>query len=543
MNSVSIDSTRAAAALSILDREKADLDRERAENPLCGDDRPFKWLNWVGYGNVIVASLVGIAWSLLGLLVLKETFWYVVYVYIWTSILFSFLPGMTFAFMIGLNWCLVLDVRRLSLAGTREAAWAGQRAKRRALNVVTLLVGPALWCWGLFFMAFVLLGDVPEKPQGFIFPERGQVALAVFLCFLWTLLAGFVYLWLHFLRSGEERLRVVTDLQSSLSDSAEKPKKMSRKDYNEIVRYERTRISRERDDSVRSFSRDDVMAGADQELSEFSILYTREAQAARDKLPEEEMAALQTIENELSATPKNCTHHITKLSEGKFIYKYPKPAIELTYELDEDKRAVYVIRVDVLTLPPTKLFISYAKEDKEWLVQVKTFLEPLKRDDLVELWDDGGIMGGERWPDKIQNALSSADAALLLVTQDFVNSEFITENELPHFLKAAEEWDDFKLFWIRVKWCTVIKQLSNFQALNTNLEEPLDTLSDPIRNREYVDICKRIKEAIGEQSRRLRLTTASRAYRSLLPRERSRRPSASFKKETDEINRLSESGK
>jgi hypothetical protein len=246
MKSFSVDIN---AALSILDREEK-------ENPLHGRDRLFKWLNGVGYGFLMVASLVGVAWSLWGLLGLKETFWYVVYVFIWTSILFIPLHGTTFAIMIRLNLPLVWAVRRqdrlvkkLGLAGALEAPWAGQ-------DVVTFLAGPWLWSWGLLFMAFVLLRHLPETRPTFFFPvpgleQRAPVALAVFFCFLWTLLIGYMYVWLHYLRRGENRLRIVARLRSSLSNSGGQ---LSPSDYNQIARIRQGLISIERAESIQKFS-------------------------------------------------------------------------------------------------------------------------------------------------------------------------------------------------------------------------------------------------------------------------------------------------
>jgi hypothetical protein len=246
MKSVSVD---LKAALSILDREEKD-------NPLHGRDRLFKWLNRVGYGFIIVASLVGVAWSLWGLLGLKETFWYVVYVFIWTSILFIPFHGTTFAIMIRLNLPLVWAVRRqdrlvkkLGLAGPLDAPWAGQ-------DMVTFLAGPWLWSWGSLFMAFVLLWHLPETPPTFLFPvpgldERAPVAFAVFFCFLWTLLIGYMYLWLHYLRRGEHRLRIVARLRSSLSKSSGQ---LSPGDYNKIARIRQWLISHERAESIQKFS-------------------------------------------------------------------------------------------------------------------------------------------------------------------------------------------------------------------------------------------------------------------------------------------------
>jgi len=478
---------------------------------MSGHGRPFRWLNGFSYGNVVVASLVGVAWSLWGLLGLNQTFWYVVYVYIWTSILFSFLPGMTFAIMIGLNWGLVLDVRnqdrqvkKLGLAGVLEAPWADQRAKTRALNAVTLLLGPGLWAWGLFFVAFVCLWPLPDKDKApaFFFPvpgleQRAPVAWAVFLCFLWTLLVGCTCVWLHRLRRGEERLRVVARLQSSLGKSAEQPDEVT---YNQIAQIEQVaqieqaQISAARADSVKSFSPAEIDIGenvrtdAGQELPKFAVSYTKDAQAACDKLSEKARAALRTIDNELSEDP---THRATKLDNGTFIYKYPTPAIQLTCKLVG--KIVYVIHVVVPALPAAKLFISYCHEDKDYLDQLKKYLKELEIKDQVKIWDDRDIPPGNQWADEIQNSISSAKAAVLLVTQDFLASDFIRHEELPQFLKAAKS-PAFSLLWIAVKPSTYKNsEISSFQALN-NPEEPLDGLSPPDQNKEYVAIFEKIKD-------------------------------------------------
>jgi len=544
MRSVSVDHERFEAASSILDRETEDLDRKMEETlpdpdwrfkwlTLPGPDWRYKWLNWVGYGIVIGASLVGVAWSLYGLLGLNETFWYVVYVYIWTSILFSFLPGMTFVFMIGLNWPLVLDVRRLDWETLREP-WAGQRAKRQALNAVTLLVGPALWGWGLFFMAFVLSQPLPEKTPRFLFPVPGleelrPVAFAVFLCFLWTLLVGYMCLWLHLLRCGKDRLRF---LQSSLRDvgkSAEQRGKIPRREYDQVARMEQVRISKERAKSVQNFFPDaqstsvvkkshsvakqleldpgvgmQVQAAidgegstsddTDQQLSEFEICYTEEAKVARDKLSEEVLTALKAINKELSANPTTYTRHTKSLDA--FVYEYPKPEIQLTLMLDVDRKVVYVIRVDVPQLPPVPLlFISYSHKDEKWLGELMPYLRQLDKNNVIKTWNDQQIEAGAQWNNIIREALFSAEAAVLLVTQNFLDSAFINSEELPELVKAAKS-HKAKLFWIPFGSCTFEDTvLEAFHAV-ISPEPPLEGLEEPDRNKKYKEIYKTIKDQL-----------------------------------------------
>ena len=87
------------------------------------------------------------------------------------------------------------------------------------------------------------------------------------------------------------------------------------------------------------------------------------------------------------------------------------------------------------------LFISYSHEDDKahhWVQRLKTFLDCLKEELPVDVWADTRIGAGEKWRDKIEDAISQAAAAVLLVGPGFLASKFIKENELPELLRAKE---------------------------------------------------------------------------------------------------------
>jgi hypothetical protein len=84
-------------------------------------------------------------------------------------------------------------------------------------------------------------------------------------------------------------------------------------------------------------------------------------------------------------------------------------------------------------LPPGRepvIFMSYSHRDraiKDRLVQHISVLGPTG----FELWDDSAIHTGDEWRARIRDALARADAAILLISADFLTSKFVKETELP----------------------------------------------------------------------------------------------------------------
>jgi hypothetical protein len=124
------------------------------------------------------------------------------------------------------------------------------------------------------------------------------------------------------------------------------------------------------------------------------------------------------------------------------------------------------------------IFISYSHEDKDHLKRLNVHLKPLQSKGLVEVWDDTKILAGQKWQEEIKIALSKAAVAVLIISADFLASDFVVENELPPILKKAE-LEGTRIMPIILKPCRFSRDehLSKFQALNAP-DKPLLSLSD-----------------------------------------------------------------
>jgi tetratricopeptide (TPR) repeat protein len=84
------------------------------------------------------------------------------------------------------------------------------------------------------------------------------------------------------------------------------------------------------------------------------------------------------------------------------------------------------------------IFICYSHQDKGWRDRLLKFLEPLNDEEKI-VWSDLDIQPGDIWDEKIKDSLSQVTIAMVLVSQDLLNSRYVKNEELPRLLKRREE--------------------------------------------------------------------------------------------------------
>jgi len=79
---------------------------------------------------------------------------------------------------------------------------------------------------------------------------------------------------------------------------------------------------------------------------------------------------------------------------------------------------------------PVKIFISYSHADEQWGERVRAALEELPNAKDALIFFDRELMPGDNWESRIRDEIASSNAVVLLVSPEFLNSDYCYGKEL-----------------------------------------------------------------------------------------------------------------
>ncbi len=143
---------------------------------------------------------------------------------------------------------------------------------------------------------------------------------------------------------------------------------------------------------------------------------------------------------------------------------------------------------------PLKLFCSYAHADEDGLVQLRSHLSGLRRQKLIEDWHDRQIPAGGKWDAEIEQNLNQADLILLLLSADFIHSDYCMEIETVRALARQEEGSAtvIPIFW---RECDV-KDMPFSSLQDTPRDMRWIDRPHNDQNKAWTEVAKAIRDAV-----------------------------------------------
>ncbi|XUU60273.1 toll/interleukin-1 receptor domain-containing protein [Erythrobacter sp. HA6-11] len=142
-----------------------------------------------------------------------------------------------------------------------------------------------------------------------------------------------------------------------------------------------------------------------------------------------------------------------------------------------------------------RVFISYSHVDEELRDQLEVQLAMLKRQGLVELWHDRGMLPGDHLDWTISKELDEADIILLLVSPDFLASDYCYKIEKGRALQRHRS-GEARLISVIMRPCDwTYTDLSDFLVTPRD-GKPVTMWPD--RDEAFLDVAQSIRRAIEE---------------------------------------------
>lgn len=148
---------------------------------------------------------------------------------------------------------------------------------------------------------------------------------------------------------------------------------------------------------------------------------------------------------------------------------------------------------------PVGIFFCYARKDQPLLNELKAHLISLQRQGHITIWADTDIGAGTEWEKEIEKHLDTANIILLLVSSDFMASDYCYSIEMQRALERHERGEArvIPIILRPVHWQE--SPFGKLQALPTDVK-PVTRWLD--RDDAFYDITQGIRVAVDKEEQR-----------------------------------------
>lgn len=145
-----------------------------------------------------------------------------------------------------------------------------------------------------------------------------------------------------------------------------------------------------------------------------------------------------------------------------------------------------------------RVFFSYSHSDANFRDELEKHLKILQRRGLIEIWNDKMIPAGEELDSSISVELERADVILLLISVDFINSNYCYDIELK---RALERHDEKEAIVIPVILRPCAWQKLSFGKLKALPKDGHPVVKHSTLDDAFLDITNGIENAIDKISK------------------------------------------
>src|SRR6266436_6409019 len=145
---------------------------------------------------------------------------------------------------------------------------------------------------------------------------------------------------------------------------------------------------------------------------------------------------------------------------------------------------------------PINIFFSYAHEDEASLNKLQKHLRPLYREGLIDLmWHDRNISAGTEWEQEIDTYLNKAQVILLLISSDFMASDYCYSKEMTRSIERHDQQEArvIPVILRHAQWKKT--PIGKLQALPTD-GKPVKSWQD--EDEAFFNVVEGIRKAIEE---------------------------------------------